>query len=126
MIKTLPQWTEGVESSLKKNNAELPEKYSWYARDENGRTVFITEADHENKDSSIVKLKEGYIQRNINPLGKDLHTTSKRHAKEVFLLAKHAYEKGDYVKVLLTRNSRYSKTPNKPTKAMLKPTERFF
>ena len=38
-----------------------------------------------------------------------------------YIAAKHAFENGIDVRVLLTRNSRYSETPNKPTKAMLLP-----
>ena len=84
MTKKLPPWTEGIESTLKKYNAKRPEQYSWYARDKNGLFIFITEADHINKNSSIVKLKDGYIQRNSNPIGAEIHSTSKRHAEEIY------------------------------------------
>ncbi len=121
MIKKLPPWTKGIESTLTKNNAKRPEQYSWYARDENGLFIFITEADHKNKNSSIVKLKDGYIQRNIDPITSEINSTSKRHAKEIYIAAKHAFENGTDVRVLLTHNSRYSKEPKNQTSAVLLP-----
>jgi len=117
----LPGWSEGIKKTLAKNGAHLPEQYSWHAIDKDGLFVFITEADHTNKNSSIVKLKEGYILRNIDPSGKDWSPASIRHAEEVFSAVRLAYTSNLPVKVLLTRNSRYSETPQKSTKAMMLP-----
>jgi len=47
--------------------------------------------------------------------------TTIRHATEVFVAAKHAFTNDKPVRALLTRNSRYSETLNKPIKAMLLP-----
>ena len=121
METKLPGWTEGVQNTLKKCGASMPDLYSWHAIDNEGLVIFITEADHINKNSSIVKLKDKYIQRNIVPSGKDWGTTTIRHATEVFLAVRHAFTSDVPVRALLTRNSRYSETPNKPIKAMLLP-----
>jgi len=117
----LPGWTEGVQNTLKRNNATMTDPYSWHAIDSDGLVIFITEADHINKNSSIVKLKDKYIQRNIDPSGKDWGATTIRHATEVFFAVRHAFTSDVPVRALLTRNSRYSETPNKPIKAMLLP-----
>ena len=123
MKARLPDWTEGIENTLKRGNAYLPDKYSWHAIDENGRFIFITEADHVNKNSSIVKLKEGCIERCIEPASKDWHAPTIRHANEVLSAVKWAFKNKLPVRVMLTRNSRYSQTPDKPTKANLLPWE---
>ena len=121
MKTKLPDWSDGVENTLRKYNAYLPDPYSWLGISEDGQFIFIPEADHIDKPSSIVKLKEGYIERIIAPASKDWHPNSIRHAAEVLSAVKLAYVNEIPVKVLLTRNSKYSQTPDKPIRAMLLP-----
>ena len=123
MNTKLPNWTAGIESTLKRNGAFLPDQYSWHAIDEKGHFIFITEADHKDKNSAIINLKEGYIIRNIDPAQEDWHVNTKRHSDEVLSAIKLAYKDNLPVKVLLTRYSKYSKEPKTPIKAMLLPWE---
>jgi len=121
MATVLPKWTAGIKDTLKRNNAHLPELYSWHGIDDDGKFVFITEADHRNKNSSIVNLKEGWVQRNIDAAQPDWAANSQRHSAEVFSAVKLAFEKKLPVKVLLTRYSKYSTQPNRAIKAMMPP-----
>ena len=57
MSTKLPNWTTGIESTLKRNDAFLPDQYSWHAIDNEGRFVFITEADHKDKNSAIINSR---------------------------------------------------------------------
>lgn len=123
MTEKLPPWTEGIKHTLERNNANLPALYSWHALDNQGRFVFITEADHRNKESSIVNLKGGWVQRNIDAADPEWDANSIRHSAEVFAAVILAHKKGLPVKVLLTRYSRYSTEPKKATKAMMLPWE---
>lgn len=117
----LPPWTDGIKTTLRRHNACLSDPNGWLSIGDDGKYIFITEADHEDKLASIVNLLEGFVQRTIDPLGVNSPRNRRRHSGEVLAAATLSQERNAPVKVLLTKYTKYSKTPKRDIKAMLVP-----
>jgi len=96
------------------------DQYHWIA-DLDGSLVLILEADHSNRDIYEIKLGQGVIKKKNPPLGNDLPPATRRHALETKLKVLEAYTTGAPVRVLLTQNTHYSRTPKNRTKTAFLP-----
>lgn len=119
----LPVWTAGIATTLRRHNACISDPNGWLSIDDDGKYIFITEADHEDREASIINLRDGIIQRRIEPLNGDAPRNRKRHSCEVLKAVILSHKRNAPVRVLLTKYTKYSKTPKRDIKAMLVPWE---
>ena len=120
--KAMPAYTDGIIKTLKQNGISIPDPYAWHTYTDDNQLVCIMEADHRQREVTKIDLKGGYVIRNMNPDGHaDKSAITQRHARQLFDALTEVYEHKKTVKILLIVNARYSRTPERQTRAMLLP-----
>lgn len=120
--KAMPRYTDGIIETLQRNGVSMPDQYAWHTYSDKKQLVCLIEADHRQKELTKIDLEGGSIIRNMNPDGHaDKSAITQRHARQLFDAVTDVYEHKKTVKILLIVNARYSRTPERQTRAMLLP-----